>query len=153
MQTRQQARNRQVLNGDTAAPAAEPPATTSPNGASGTTNGDIKVVSLEPKATLFSALKSVSSLLLYLASSSLIIILNKRLMVDDGFKYPLALTGMAQLAGAVSGILQGGFYYALIAVSIKQSPFSLTRSDLATSLPLTPSTCLACRCIIGRMQH
>lgn len=46
---------------------------------------------------------SIASLVLYLLSSSYIILLNKRLMVDDGFKFPLALTGLAQLAGAVAG--------------------------------------------------
>lgn len=50
-----------------------------------------------------SAVLSVASLVLYLLSSSLIIILNKQLMVNDGFKYPLALTGLAQFAGALAG--------------------------------------------------
>ena len=103
MHTRQQARSRQAPAGDAAAAAAEPRAVTA-DGAAVATNGAVKVVPLEPMAKALSALKSVSSLLLYLASSSLIIILNKRLMVDDGFKYPLALTGMAQLTGALSGV-------------------------------------------------
>lgn len=52
---------------------------------------------------MMGAVLSVSALVLYLLSSSLIIILNKQLMVNDGFKYPLALTGLAQLAGAFAG--------------------------------------------------
>lgn len=55
------------------------------------------------KPVVVGAALSVSSLVLYLLSSSYIILLNKRLMVDDGFKYPLALTGLAQLAGAIAG--------------------------------------------------
>ena len=49
------------------------------------------------------AVQSTCALVLYLLSSSLIIILNKRLMVDDGFKFPLALTGLSQVAGALAG--------------------------------------------------
>ena len=52
---------------------------------------------------IMQAVQSTCALVLYLLSSSLIIILNKRLMVDDGFKFPLALTGLSQVAGALAG--------------------------------------------------
>ncbi len=53
---------------------------------------------------IMQAVQSTCALVLYLLSSSLIIILNKRLMVDDGFKFPLALTGLSQVAGALAGM-------------------------------------------------
>lgn len=68
-------------------------------------NGAVKHEASPAKPVVLSAALSVSSLVLYLLSSSYIILLNKRLMVDDGFKYPLTLTGLAQLAGAVAGQL------------------------------------------------
>jgi hypothetical protein len=89
MQTRQ----RIVVNGFQS-PPAEPHADSAEDG---------KHKVSESRAKVLSAGLSVSSLVLYLSSSSLIIILNKRLMVDDGFKYPLALTGLAQIAGALAG--------------------------------------------------
>lgn len=49
---------------------------------------------------------SVASLLalaLYMASSSALIILNKQLMVDDGFRFPLFLTAAGQVASVVLG--------------------------------------------------
>ena len=55
------------------------------------------------QAAFWKAVQSTSALLLYLLSSSYIIILNKQLMVDDGFKFPLALTGLSQVAGALAG--------------------------------------------------
>ena len=55
------------------------------------------------QAALVQAVQSTCALVLYLLSSSLIIILNKHLMVDDGFKFPLALTGLSQVAGALAG--------------------------------------------------
>ena len=55
------------------------------------------------QAAFVKAAQSTGALLLYLLSSSYIIILNKQLMVDDGFKFPLALTGLSQVAGALAG--------------------------------------------------
>ena len=55
------------------------------------------------QAAVMQAVQSTCALVLYLLSSSLIIILNKRLMVDDGFRFPLALTGLSQVAGALAG--------------------------------------------------
>lgn len=55
------------------------------------------------QAAFMKAVQSTGALLLYLLSSSYIIILNKQLMVDDGFKFPLALTGLSQVAGALAG--------------------------------------------------
>ena len=55
------------------------------------------------QAAFVKAVQSTGALLLYLLSSSYIIILNKQLMVDDGFKFPLALTGLSQVAGALAG--------------------------------------------------
>ena len=55
------------------------------------------------QAAFVKAVQSTGALVLYLLSSSYIIILNKQLMVDDGFKFPLALTGLSQVAGALAG--------------------------------------------------
>ena len=57
----------------------------------------------QKQAAFLKAVQSTGALLLYLLSSSYIIILNKQLMVDDGFKFPLALTGLSQVAGALAG--------------------------------------------------
>ena len=57
------------------------------------------------QAAFVKGIQSTGALLLYLLSSSYIIILNKQLMVDDGFKFPLALTGLSQVAGALAGVL------------------------------------------------
>ena len=115
MRTRRQAKLQEAQNGDQQATTLPEPAATSGTDAAVVTNGGdprtpslagalpVVPVPLPSKETLRSAALSVSSLALYLASSSLIIILNKRLMVDDGFAYPMALTGMAQLAGALAG--------------------------------------------------
>ena len=59
------------------------------------------------QAAIMQAVQSTCTLVLYLLSSSFIIILNKRLMVDDGFKFPLALTGLSQVAGALAGESSG----------------------------------------------
>ena len=99
METRS-ARKRQLAIGS----ARELPST--PNGfhSSSTTTNGVAIETQEMKqAALVKAIESTGALLLYLLSSSLIIILNKRLMVDDGFKFPLALTGMSQVAGALAG--------------------------------------------------
>ena len=55
------------------------------------------------QAAFVKAVQSTGALVLYLLSSSYIIILNKQLMVDDGFKFPLTLTGLSQVAGALAG--------------------------------------------------
>ena len=49
------------------------------------------------------------ALLAYLLCSSLIVVLNKRLLVDEGFHFPLALTGLGQMVSAAAGVtmLQG----------------------------------------------
>jgi hypothetical protein len=98
METRS-ARKKQLAIGS----ARELPST--PNGfhSSSTTNGVVNETQEMKQAALVKAIESTGALLLYLLSSSLIIILNKRLMVDDGFKFPLALTGMSQVAGALAG--------------------------------------------------
>ena len=98
METRS-ARKKQLAIGS----ARELPST--PNGfhSSSTTNGVVIETQEMKQAALVKAIESTGALLLYLLSSSLIIILNKRLMVDDGFKFPLALTGMSQVAGALAG--------------------------------------------------
>ncbi len=110
MQTRRQAKLQGAQNGgQDAASTPEPTAATTTTGGSAATNGDLRApkqaaaLPVPSKESVRSAALSLSSLGLYLLSSSLIIILNKRLMVDDGFKYPMALTGMAQLAGALAG--------------------------------------------------
>lgn len=46
---------------------------------------------------------SLLSLALYMASSSSLIILNKQLMVDDGFRFPLFLTAAGQVASVLLG--------------------------------------------------
>lgn len=113
MQTQRQAKLHEAQNGDQQAATMPERSVASETGAVVVTNGDARTpkvadalplpVPLPSKESVRSAALSVSSLVLYLLSSSLIIILNKRLMVDDGFKYPMALTGMAQLAGALAG--------------------------------------------------
>jgi len=95
MQTRS-ARKRQIeLNGNSHG---------KPNGSFSSTlvNGGAEMKE-QKQAALLKAIQSTGALLLYLLSSSYIIILNKQLMVDDGFKFPLALTGLSQVAGALAG--------------------------------------------------
>ena len=46
---------------------------------------------------------SLLALCLYMASSSALIILNKQLMVDDGFGFPLFLTAAGQIASIILG--------------------------------------------------
>ena len=48
-------------------------------------------------------LASLLALCLYMASSSTLIILNKHLMVDDGFRFPLFLTAAGQVASVILG--------------------------------------------------
>jgi len=75
-----------------------------PNGSFSSTlvNGGAEMKE-QKQAAFLKAIQSTGALLLYLLSSSYIIILNKQLMVDDGFKFPLALTGLSQVAGALAG--------------------------------------------------
>ncbi len=84
-----------VINGQAAASYT--------NGKAGIAAAQVEEENSASKPVVLGAVMSVASLVLYLLSSSYIILLNKRLMVDDGFKYPLALTGLAQLAGAIAG--------------------------------------------------
>ena len=95
MQTRQRI-VQPVVNGQAAAPYT--------HGKAGTAAAHVEEETSTSKPVVLGAVMSTASLVLYLLSSSYIILLNKRLMVDDGFKYPLALTGLAQLAGAVAGV-------------------------------------------------
>lgn len=43
------------------------------------------------------------ALVLWFVSSSAIIVVNKRLLVDEGFAYPLTLTGLSQFVSALGG--------------------------------------------------
>ena len=45
----------------------------------------------------------VLALVLWFVSSSAIIVVNKRLLVDEGFAYPLTLTGLSQFVSAFGG--------------------------------------------------
>ena len=45
----------------------------------------------------------IGALVLWFVSSSAIIIVNKRLLVDEGFAYPLTLTGLSQFVSAFGG--------------------------------------------------
>ena len=45
----------------------------------------------------------IGALVLWFVSSSAIIVLNKRLLVDEGFAYPLTLTGLSQFVSALGG--------------------------------------------------
>ena len=47
----------------------------------------------------------VMALLLWTMSSSGLIVLNKRLMVSDGFGFPMALTAAGQTASFLGGML------------------------------------------------
>ncbi len=49
---------------------------------------------------------SLLALCLYMAASSSLIVLNKHLMVDDGFRFPLFLTAAGQVASVILGKLQ-----------------------------------------------
>ena len=88
------------------------------------------------QAAFVKAAQSTGALLLYLLSSSYIIILNKQLMVDDGFKFPLALTGLSQVAGALAGA------YALS--SLVSFKFPSLSSTLHSTLCLTDHTRTLC---------
>lgn len=57
----------------------------------------------------------VLALLLWTASSSSLIVLNKRLMVNDGFAFPMALTAAGQAASFL-----GGMFHCPIGMCIKQ---------------------------------
>lgn len=45
----------------------------------------------------------IGALVLWFVSSSAIIVVNKRLLVDEGFAYPLTLTGLSQFVSALGG--------------------------------------------------
>lgn len=43
------------------------------------------------------------SLLLWMIVSSAVILLNKQILVEDGFSYPLTLSALGQFASAIAG--------------------------------------------------
>lgn len=45
------------------------------------------------------------ALTLWMVVSSLVILLNKRILVEDGFSYPLTLSALGQFASALAGML------------------------------------------------
>ena len=49
----------------------------------------------------------IGALVLWFVSSSAIIVVNKRLLVDEGFAYPLTLTGLSQFVSALGGAARG----------------------------------------------
>ena len=54
-------------------------------------------------APVVSSLFPAASLLLWGVSSSCLILINKYIMVDLGFKFPLMLTGLNQMISAMAG--------------------------------------------------
>ena len=73
---------------------------------------------------------ALAALLAWTAASSTLIVVNKRVMVDDGFAYPLALTGLGQLVSAGLAWAAAG---AGLAAPLGRPPAS--RADLARLAP------------------
>lgn len=142
METRS-ARKRQLAIGS----AGQFPST--PNGihSNSTTNGVVVETQEMKQAALVKAIESTGALLLYLLSSSLIIILNKRLMVDDGFKFPLALTGMSQVAGALAGAHPP--HHPVTHAPLGDLPACLRQ----IVMPPSQDLCFIRQCVPGKVPH